>query len=140
MPQLHLLIFKRRSYFPKNGGHWALFLPFEKGGTDGCGFDVIKSSFKAKQTQFKTFDCTPEVGKDRLVECVPLEIYVDDVPDLNNICNIVTRGRPFHLVNQNCQHWVCEVVEMLVERYEIPNGKQELTKIKRKGYRLLRSE
>src|SRR5205814_803756 len=95
MPQLHLLIFKRRSYFPKNGGHWALFLPFEKGGTDGCGFDVIKSSFKAKQTQFKTFDCTPEVGKDRLVECVPLEIYVDDVPDLNNICNIVTRGRPF---------------------------------------------
>jgi hypothetical protein len=133
MPQLHLLIYRPPAFFPARSGHWALFLPYEEGGSVGYGLGVKKASFRTTQTQFEIFEASLEIGRDDLQRHIKLQIYVNGINDLNVICHGVTQGRPFNLVTRNCQHWVCEVIEVVITRFNIPDGPAELARIKAMG-------
>ena len=117
---------------PAIAGHWVIFLPFKDGGKNGYGFGVNKTtmSFTASQTQYAITDASLE---DDLKDCIPIQIkFEDGAAELNQICTDVSHNRPFHLVNRNCQHWVCEVLDSVVQKYRHlnPNGAAEVAKFR----------
>jgi hypothetical protein len=134
MPTLHLLRFKTLPILPKRTGHWALFLPDEEGGSNGVVYSVQKRSLKSKKTQFshREFNLQSSIGL--LESWIPLP-EIDILPyKLSAACHDATKNRPFHLIKNNCQHWVCEVIENLISRFQIAEGTDVLHKIKSLGY------
>jgi|SRR5271154_1659752 len=126
MPTLQLVIFK--TPFSQKTAHWALLLL--NGGADpnflGTIYSVKKTSLTSKKTEFIPQTYTPQLQK--LVNTVSLDIEVAHF-DLSRTCTEVSLNRPFDLLNRNCQHWVYEVVELLVKRLNIVGGDEVLEKI-----------
>src|SRR5438046_7432739 len=116
MPQLYLLIYQqdlKKIKLPAIAGHWVIFLPFKEGEKKGYGFGVNKTtmSITDKETQYAITDASLD---DDLENYYPIQIQFEDgAAVLNQICSDISHNRPFHLINRNCQHWVCEVLDRL---------------------------
>src|SRR5437016_6173596 len=137
MPQLYLLIFEPTEWFyPADAGHWALYVPSKEDEFVGDAFEVKKASLITLQTQFGMMKAYLQVGWCGLQNYVPLEINIPSIAALNQICYGVTFKRPFNIVSKNCQHWVCEVLEKVIEKYDIRNGKEELRRVRAMGHNL----
>jgi hypothetical protein len=115
MPSLHLLLFKQLPIFSRDTAHWALFLPDEDGGAKGMLFHIIKESYASQNTQYRSRAYSVCNSNDLKYTLAINEINVN-VAALDQACQRATRGRPFHLISRNCQHWVCEVVGDLARR------------------------
>lgn len=127
-PNLHLIIFK--TPFFKSLAHWALLLPSHepKPVYVGWVFDIHKTAIKSKETEYARYGFTPEIEAN--VESYhSLNLDVDDYT-LNQTCLKVSKDRPFDLVTQNCQHWVYEVIEELIQYLNVPGGDEILERVK----------
>ena len=126
MPTLHLIIFKTAWYGIKSTAHWALLLPAEQVTPHCFGrvFDVQKPTLMSNETQYSNYHFTPEV-RDNVDVYHSLNIEVETYT-VNQICQRVSKDRHFDLVTRNCQHWVCEVIEQLVEDLNIQGGNEIL--------------
>jgi hypothetical protein len=127
MPTLQLVIFK--TLLPQKAAHWGLLLL--NGGADpnclGTLYAVKKTSFTSKKTEFTREAYTPQLQKSVDTESLDIEVAHFD---LSRTCTEVTYNRPFDLLHRNCQHWVYEVVELLVKRLNIVGGDEVLEKIR----------
>lgn len=137
MPTLRFLVFKM-AMLPDAFAHWALFVPNEEGSAEGVLFEVQKRGVFMRKTQFhyREFDCCASGAELRDNISIP-EISVGLVM-LNFACHAVTKNRPFHLRSRNCQHWVFEVIEYLVNAQRINNGQEILSRIVARGHSPLR--
>lgn len=131
MPILHVIIFKTPWYGIKSMAHWALLLPEDEvvPGYFGDVFDVQKPKFTSKETQYSNYNFTSEV-RDNVDVYNSLKIDVE-IYTLNQICQKVSKNRPFDLVTRNCQHWVCEVIEEVVKDLPIPERNEILSLVQR---------
>lgn len=130
MPILHLIIFKTPWYGIKHTAHWALLLPEEEVTPKCFGyvFDVQKPTIISKETRYSMYSFTPKIqGNVDVYHSLEIDVKAYDV---NQICQKVSKERRFDLVTRNCQHWVCEVVEELVEDLDIPGGEEILSRVK----------
>ena len=120
MPTLHLIIFK--TPFFQSTAHWALLLPADIVGFNYFGdvFDVKKTALISKKTEFARYNFTREI-QNNVGEYHSLNFDVEHYT-LNQICQNVSKDRPFDLVTRNCQHWVIEVVEELVDHLNVERG------------------
>jgi len=137
MPTLRFLVFKM-AMLPDALAHWGLFIPNQEGSTEGILFEVQKRGFFMRKTLFhyREFNCCTSGAE--LRDNIPIpELSIGPVM-LNFACHEVTKNRPFHLRNRNCQHWVFEVIEYLVNAQRIDNGQEILSRIVAKGYSPLR--
>lgn len=125
---LHIMICKPSRHLPKSTAHWALFIPDQEGGSEGVVYSMRKAAF-ANKTQLHCSQIT--LGDMANLQSV---IVVPEVKTceylLSAVCHEVNTGRSFNLITRNCQHWVFEVIERLVERQNIPEGEEVLTRIK----------
>lgn len=132
MPTLYLLRFKANPILPKRSGHWALFLPDEEASSKGLIYTVRKRGFKSKKTQFSLHEFNLQSPK--LESCCSIP-EIDISPyKLSAACHDITKNRPFHLIKSNCQHWVQEVIENLINRIQTVDDVDVFDKIKRSGY------
>lgn len=137
MPNLYLLIFEPTEwYYPADAGHWALYFPSKEDESVGDAVEVKKASLVNRRTQFGTIKAYLQIGWCGLQRYELLNIDVLSLAALTQICHGVTEGRPFNIVTKNCQHWVCEVLEKVIERYRIRNGEAELRRVKAMGHNL----
>jgi hypothetical protein len=136
MPPLHVILFKQLPIFSKNTAHWALFLPNEDGDNDGVLFHITKESLISWKTQYQQKEFSIGKSADRLESTLVIwEINVS-VVSLDAACQRVTKDRGFHVIKQNCQHWVCEVATDLAQRYNLGDI-DVLGRIKKLGYKPL---
>jgi hypothetical protein len=137
MPRLYLLIFEPTEwYYPDDAGHWALYVPSKEDETVGDAFEVKKASLVTFRTEFGMIRAYLQNGWCGLRQYVPLNIDVPSIASLSQICYGVTEGRSFNIVTKNCQHWVCEVLEEVIKKYNILNGEAELRRVKAMGHNL----
>src|SRR5437667_2666677 len=134
MPYIHLLVFKPPPLWPPEAGHWALYLHFQQGSWEGTVFGVQKKGLITRQTMLSRELVTAEIYSE-VSRFVPLNIEVEEYY-LSEACQSVTANRPFHIKTANCQHWVCEVIEKLMETLDLPKAKDELERIKKEGHKL----
>jgi hypothetical protein len=135
MTQLYLLIYKqdlKGFKLPAMAGHWVILLPYKEGGSVGNGFGVNKQtmSLTAKYTQYAITEASLD---DDLERYMPIEVtFEGGTGVLSRICTDVTHNRPFHFITRNCQHWVCEVLEKVVQEFPHlnPNGAAEVAKFR----------
>ena len=137
MAALRLLIFKRGIFkLPVGFCHWALFIPGEgEGCPDGILFEALG---KRKYWIFTTTTCL-KVSKHRRSKLkVAHDIEISEISvnpkTLKAACGAVTKDRPFNQIFRNCQHWVFEVIQYLVDSQYIDNGVEILAEIRERGF------
>lgn len=116
-PTLHLLIFEKRC-LPKSMSHWALFLPYQEGCPDGRIFSVRKTTHLPirPETLFelKDFDTRNQAKMAK----IPLTLFIEETK-LLEACHEVIKNRSFDFWVNNCQKWVCEVVERVEDELQL---------------------
>jgi hypothetical protein len=122
-------------WFQKFLAHWAFFIPDREGSAQGVIFEVRKWNSNKTHFWHRTFNYREESRGLRANIPIP-EITIKS-PELNQACHRVNKNRRFHLLTSNCQHWIFEVIEHLVENMNIENGVEILKRIEREGYKPL---
>ena len=116
MPTLHLILFKQLPVFSRDTAHWALFLPNEDGEASGILFHITKESCMSWKTEYRQKDFLPHPSPELESIFAISEINVSKAA-VDAACQRVTHKRNFNIVTKNCHHWVCEVVDDLVQTY-----------------------
>ena len=114
--------------------HWVFFLPDQDGGLNGVLFGVRKRGLISTQTTYDQSEFDFGKASDLLSSVCLSEFGEVRAVILNKVCHEVNRNRRFHLLNNNCQHWVYEVIKGLIRELEIVNGADILKNIEKIGF------
>lgn len=112
--------------------HWALYLPHSDATIDSYGIPSLGTLFHARKD---AINCSNLNGNAMFEPQKNFKLqesgtFLDhcvlggtDVQDyiLSSACDHISHNRGFHLIFQNCQDWVHEVLSYLVEQGSIPN-------------------
>ena len=112
---------------------WVFFLPDQDGGLNGVLFGVRKRGFMSKQMKYGQSSFDFGNTSDLLSSMSLSEFGNVRAVVLNKVCHDVNRNRRFHLLKNNPQHWVYEVIKGLIRELEIDNGAEILKKIEKTG-------
>ena|SRR5437762_8221162 len=136
MPTLQLLIFKSCPIAPKIA-HWALFLPQYDGSPFGILYSVKKTGFVSRNTQLSLLNLNPQDEYESDIQSMIAIPELDVQPyNVAMICRQVSEGRHFNLITQNCQHFICEVLNELLQLHNEGERDTVMRRIRNLGWYL----
>ena len=124
--------------------HWGLFLPHTNSTTDRFGTPYWGSLFHAgtdetcsnanqqSMTQFHYEQSFQLAGRHSLLRCTQLDGTAVTDAQLHSACQTVTLHRHFNHITDNCQNWVREVLDNLVDTEHISD--EVFKQMRKAGY------
>src|SRR5437762_1113585 len=131
MPTIYLVRFQQG--LSLSSAHWALYLPHPDSTIDSYGIPSLGTLFHARKEIENCFNLNGNARFEPRKNFILQEssTFLDccllsgtDVQDyvLSRACDHVSFNRGFHLIFNNCQDWVNEVLSYLVVEGTIPNS------------------